>query len=763
MTPPIDFQCAVRRVQQGENSTEIANSLLAELTGEERLWLLDGDSDFWSGLNDLYTGKYLKESYFHGEVKRLGIPGIRYCDGPRGVNINTATAFPVSMARAATWDLALEERVGLAIGLESRVYGANTVGSVCINLPRHPVWGRVQETYGEDPLLLGEFGAAQVRGLQKNVMACVKHLALNSIETTRFRVNVQIDEAALHEVYLPQFKRCVEAGAFSIMSAYNSVNGEWAGENKELLTNILRNQWGFKGFVISDWVFGLRDGVKSIKAGLDIEAPFQNRRAASVRPALESGDLQWAAVSDIARRILDTQLRFYALRVPEEPRKNVIFDQAHQDLALEVARKSIVLLKNTEVDGQPLLPLRSQLPSCAIIGRLANSNATGDRASSWVNCPDINSPYRGLKKALPNTKIVLADDDEVQSAVEAARKCETAILIVGYDSLDEGEFLRPSRENDAEALALFPPLDDSLAAQRIKMVLSEAASQASNEAAPSEAQAPTPENKTDRPEDFLSRPRGGDRLSVRLRSRDVEIIRAVVSANPRTIVSIVTAGAVIIEEWQHSVPALLIGWYNGCNGGRALADVLTGLVGPSGRLPWSMPTSEAHLPKLDEPTQETLVYDKWFGQRLLDHLGVKAAYPLGYGLSYTSFQLTRAIVRNSASREAGAELSVSVSVRNSGSRKGSCVVQVYGRPQSGLSGENAATDRVLLGFHSVEVEAQQSTSIDVPASTWPLRRWVNGKLELDSEGVLLEVGQHAGDPAPLRLAHSFVKSSKSMI
>ena len=176
-----------------------------------------------------------------------------------------------------------------------------------------------------------------------------------------------------------------------------------------------------------------------------------------------------------------------------------------------------------------------------------------------------------------------------------------------------------------------------------------------------------------------------------------------------------------------------------------------------------MPTSEAHLPKLDEPTQETLVYDKWFGQRLLDHLGVKAAYPLGYGLSYTSFQLTRAIVRNSASREAGAELSVSVSVRNSGSRKGSCVVQVYGRPQSGLSGENAATDRVLLGFHSVEVEAQQSTSIDVPASTWPLRRWVNGKLELDSEGVLLEVGQHAGDPAPLRLAHSFVKSSKSMI
>ncbi|KAH6712501.1 glycoside hydrolase superfamily [Leptodontidium sp. MPI-SDFR-AT-0119] len=756
MTPLLEFRSAVHLVKQGENSVKVAESLLSELTSDERLWLIDGDSEFWKGLNDLYMGVYLKEPYVHGAVKRLGIPGIRYCDGPRGVNINTATAFPVSMARAATWDPSLEERVGIAIGLESRAYGANTVGSVCINLPRHPVWGRVQETYGEDPLLLGEFGAAQVRGLQRNVMACVKHLALNSIETTRFRVDVQIDDAALHEVYLPQFKRCVEEGAFSIMSAYNSVNGEWAGENRELLTNILRNQWGFKGFVISDWVFGLRDGVKSIKAGLDIEAPFQNRRAFSVRLALESGDLQWADINNIVRRILDSQLRFYAARVPEEPSKNVAFSPAHQDLALEVARKSIVLLKNTEVDGQPLLPLRSHLPSCAIIGRLANSTATGDRASSWVNCPDVISPYQGLKQALPNTNIVLSDADDVQSAVEAAQRCEVTLLIVGYDSGDEGEFLRPSREDDAEALALFPPLDDSPAAQRIRMVLSKSSSHGSNGLDSSETQAHF-SNKTAPPEDFLSRPTGGDRHSVRLRPRDVDIIRAVVSANPRTIVSIVTAGAVITEEWRHSVPAVLVGWYNGCKGGRALADVLMGVVDPSGRLPWSMPTSEAHFPEFD-PCRESVVYDKWFGQRLLDRLGVNAAFPLGYGLSYTTFQLTKAIVRKAASRD-GEQLTVSVTLRNSGAKKGRCVVQVYGRPRFARGGGNDFPERVLLGFQSMEVEAQESTSIDVAVSTRPLRRWVNGKLELDANGVLLEVGQHAGDPMPLRLPHSFVKAS----
>ncbi|PKY01477.1 hypothetical protein P168DRAFT_321064 [Aspergillus campestris IBT 28561] len=260
MTQNTAFQQAVAAVKSGQDPSLAARHLLQQLTEDERLSLLHGDAEFWEGMHNLYTGVYLSTPYVHGEIKRLGIPEIRYCDGPRGVTINTATAFPVSMARGATWDPGLEEKVARVIGLETRAYKANSVGSASINLPRHPAWGRVQETYGDDPLLLGEFGAAHVRGLQTNVMACIKHFALNSMETARSRVNVTVDEGALHEVYLPHFKRCVEEGALVVMSAYNSVNGEWASENKHLLTEILRKQWGFQGVVISDWVFGVRDG-----------------------------------------------------------------------------------------------------------------------------------------------------------------------------------------------------------------------------------------------------------------------------------------------------------------------------------------------------------------------------------------------------------------------------------------------------------------------------------------------------------------------
>ena len=166
-----------------------------------------------------------------GAVPRLGIPGVRFSDGPRGVVMEGATTFPVSMARGATWDPDLEERIGDVIGRELRAMGANFFGGICINLMRHPAWGRAQETYGEDTVHLGEFGAALTRGVQKHVMACSKHYALNSMENARFSVDVTIDPRALHEIYLPHFKRTVEAGVASVMSSYNSMNGEWCGQN----------------------------------------------------------------------------------------------------------------------------------------------------------------------------------------------------------------------------------------------------------------------------------------------------------------------------------------------------------------------------------------------------------------------------------------------------------------------------------------------------------------------------------------------------
>ncbi|MCP4647993.1 MAG: glycoside hydrolase family 3 protein, partial [bacterium] len=193
-----------------------------------------------------------------------------FIDGPRGVGFKGSTAFPVAMARGATWDVELEERVGAAIGYEAAAGGANLCGAVCINVLRHPSWGRAQETFGEDPHHIGSMGAGLTRGLQKHVMACVKHFAANSIEESRFFVDVQMDERTLREIYLPHFKMCVDAGAASVMSAYNKLNGEYCGHNRHLLREILKEDWNFKGYVVSDFLYGVRNGEDAVNAGLDL-------------------------------------------------------------------------------------------------------------------------------------------------------------------------------------------------------------------------------------------------------------------------------------------------------------------------------------------------------------------------------------------------------------------------------------------------------------------------------------------------------------
>src|SRR5260370_39650704 len=201
------FDAAAAAVRAGADPVGEAGKLYEELTEAERLGLLDGDVPFWEGLAEMRQARYGSQPYVHGAVARLGIPGIRFVDGPRGCVAGEGTAFPVSMARGATWDTDLEDRVGEAIGAEVRAQGGNFFGGVCINLPRHPAWGRAQETYGEDPILLGEFGAALVRGVQKNAMAVAKHYALNSMENARFTVDVTADDATMHEVFLPHFRR----------------------------------------------------------------------------------------------------------------------------------------------------------------------------------------------------------------------------------------------------------------------------------------------------------------------------------------------------------------------------------------------------------------------------------------------------------------------------------------------------------------------------------------------------------------------------
>ncbi len=722
---PSAFSTGVDRIRRGEAVDLVVEALLGQLTADEKLNLLDGDTPFWEGLADMFTNGYNTSPIVMGHIERLGIPGLRFADGPRGVVVGSSTAFPVSMARGATWDLELEEQIGVAIGLEMRAQDANFFGGVCINLPRHPAWGRAQETYGEDPILLGEFGAALTRGVQRNGMAVVKHYALNSMENARFKVDVTADDATLHEVYLPHFRRVIEEGVAGVMTSYNAVNGEWAGQNEHLLEGVLRGEWGFQGVTVTDFIWGLRDAAKSLRAGLDVEEPFAQQRAQHLQGDLAAGRAVWSDVDRAARRILATQLRSYASRSPEEPSSDVVFSAAHRTLARTAAGRSMVLLKNDVVDGAPLLPLdASGLATVALIGRLGDVANTGDHGSSNVRSPAVATPLQGLRAALPGVDVLHIAEDDPQAAAAAAREADVAIVVVGYTAEDEGENADPRALADPVLAATYPPVGDSVVGQQLMAKISVAA---------------------ERFEVNIvgGAQRGGDRKSLRLRPIDVDIIRAVSAANARTVVAIVTAGAVITEEWRHSAPAVLLSWYAGAEGGHALADVLLGHVDASGRLPFSIPTSEDHLPYFD-PDAAAITYDKWFGQRLLDRDGHAAAFPLGYGLSYTTFALSDPALGDLA----GEQVDVSVTVTNTGARSGRHVVQVYGRPK------NAGVDfpsRVLLGFAPVSLDPGEARQVTVRASTRPLQRWTSAGFVPASASAGIEIAAHAGDPAALRL------------
>lgn len=713
-TTPTAFDDAVQRVRDGADAVDEARGLYAALDDAERLGLLDGDTPFWPGMAEIMFEGYNLRPLPLGAVPRLGIPGLLFVDGPRGCVVGRGTAFPVSMARGATWDPELEERVGAAIGVEVRAQGGTFFGGVCINLPRHPAWGRAQETYSEDPALLGALGAALARGVAPHAIPCVKHYALNSMENARFSVDVQIDEATLHELFLPHFRQTIEAGASAVMSAYNSVNGEWAGQNAYLLTQVLREDWGFEGTVITDFIWGMRDGTAALRAGLDVEAPFAQQRAAHLAADLASGAASWADVERAGLRTLATQLRHHAGRSAEAPGPEVVAGPEHRALAREVASRAMVLLRNEPVDGVPVLPLdASTLRRVAVLGRLADVPATGDHGSSDVRAPEVVTPLAGLRAALPDGVVEHVAEADPESAARRAADADVAVVVVGYTAEDEGEFVGNDILTRPELVALYPePADDAERALQGRMFGSaeEGLSMAGGETA------------------------GGDRADLRLRPEDVALVRAVAAANPRTVVAVVTAGTVLMEEWRRDVPGLVLMWYAGMAGGHALADVLLGRVDAGGRLPFVVPTSEDHLPPFDRDAT-VAHYDRWFGQRRLAHLGVEAAYPLGFGLSYARVRTELVDARRDGDRA-----TVTARVTNDAGRDGRHVVQVYGVAPSG--------ERHLVGFGALAVPAGGAADVVVHADLTRLGTWDPAArvVAAPAEPVRLEVSAYWGDP-----------------
>ena len=719
------FDRAVEAVRLGAIAEAQAKVLYDRLGDAERLGLLDGDDEIWPHLRELIAEGYNVRPYVHGEVARLGIPGTRFVDGPRGCVAGHGTAFPVAMARGATWDVELEQEIGEAIGREVRAQGGNFFGGVCVNLPRHPAWGRIQETYGDDPHHLGELGAALTRGTQRFTMACVKHFALNSMENARYTVDVLVDDATLHDVYLPHFKRAIDENISAVMASYNSVNGEWAGQSRALLTGVLREQWGWGGITVTDFMLGFRDGALALEAGMDLEEPAAQIRATHLRRQLDDGETSWTAVERSGVRLLAAQLRSYAQRETDVPGEEIMACEAHRRLAREAAARSMVLLKNEPVQGTPVLPIDQNVASIAVIGRLAVAANTGDNGSSSVKAPSSVTPIDGIRSAFPNATVTLVTDDDPIAAAEAAAHADIAIIIVGYTAADEGEYVPSLNALQPELAALFPPMPEGF-------VLVDK-SRAKKRAAQTASAGPSGDGV------------GGDRASLRLRPIDEQIITAVAAANARTVVAIVAAGAVITETWRTHVPATLIMWYAGMEGGHALADILTGRQNPSGRLPFSIPTSDEHLPFFDRDAT-SITYDRFHGQRLLDRLGVEAAYPHGFGLSYTTYSIIDAVIVDGGER--GPQ--VRVSVHNNGDIDGHHVVQIYGRRSTG----NYADELMLTGFAVAAIPAHTTIDLTVDVSILALAEWdpaTRQRIEPNLSDVTLEISSFAHDPSAIRV------------
>lgn len=560
---------------------------------------------------------YNQEPIESGSLPERGVPSVAFTDGPRGIVMYESTCFPVAMARGATFDPELEARVGDAIGVEARTQGANLFAGVCVNLLRHPAWGRAQECFGEDPVLTAAMGVALLEGAQRHVMGCVKHFACNSIEDSRFFVNVTIGERALHEVYLPHFKACVEAGAASVMSAYNKVNGEFCGQNRTLLTGILKEGWGFAGFVMSDFVFGVRDGVAAMNAGLDLEMPLAIHYGPRLVDAVRSGAVAEAQLDDAVKRLVRQHRRFAAVGEPERYQQSAVAGPDHTALARQVASEGMVLLRNESAGGaSPLLPLdAAALRRVAVVGRLISAPNIGDEGSSRVRPPYIVTPLAGLTEALPGAEILAIEGASLAGHEEAIAAADVVVAVVGYSHEDEGENV------------------------------------------------------------FV---KGGDRQSLRLRAEDEALLLDAARLNPRTVAVVVTGSAIVSEVWREAVPSILVVWYPGMEGGHALADVLLGRAYPGGKLPCSFPRSEDDLPSFDSAASE-VEYGLFHGYRWLDRNGVAPAFAFGFGLGYTAFGVSDVSLADASVGRSG-ELVVRATVTNTGARAGSEVLQVYVEP-----------------------------------------------------------------------------------
>lgn len=700
------ISCTTAQSLTDEQADSAAHAVLSQMSFHQKIYEIHGHGLLRFGLSAIFSKK-IKPSQAGGN-KKLHIPATIFVDGPRGVfHYQGATAFPTTMARGASWDTELERRVGVAMGEEVRAIGGNYSGAVCMNLLRNPRWGRSEETYGEDPHHVGTMACALVDGIQsQNVQACAKHFAANSMENNRFGGSMNMDMRTLREVYLPHFHKVVQHGVASLMSAYNKINGVYCGHNKMLLTDILRTEWGFKGYITSDWKYGLFDAQKGIEAGMNIEMPGQEvYKPAAIRKLIKEGKIKEQQIDTLVFPILRTKLLYASYPDTKKYPRSLVGCIDHTILAREVAEKSAVLLKNEN----NILPLdKNKIKRIAVIGSVCDVRETGDHGSSGVRPAFIVTPLEGIKNYFKGTKVEIlhVDIEDTVALRIICQRADAVIVVAGMTYLDEGEYIGNGQIRDRNN-----PDKKSLGTSLGLLAL------------------------------------GGDRKYLHLHERDIRAIHTAASVNKNVVVSLVAGSAVTVEEWHPEVSGILETFYNGLEGGNALARILFGDVCPSGKLPFTVPKAESDLPPFNS-FDSVVSYGYYHGYSLFDKEQKAPRYPFGYGLSYTTFDISQ-LVLHKAVLSAYDSVYISVKVKNTGTRAGGEVVQLYVYyPQSTIE----MPEKLLRAFRKVYLQPGEERVIDLAAPVSDLTYYdaASNKMEILTGNYSIAVSNNSAAPTALR-------------
>ena len=641
-------------------------------------------------------------------IPRLGIADMEYADGPFGIReemephswnsarltTDSATFFPTGSALAATWSTEWAYAYGRAMSREARLRGKDMILGPAINIQRIPTGGRTYEYLSEDPLLSGMLAVAYTKGSQDDGTAvCLKHYALNNQEDARGYVDVRISDRAMHEIYLRPFEMAVREGdAWGVMAAYNKVNGRWCSENKHLLTTVLREQWGFPGMVISDWG-GVHSTVDAVTSGMNVEMPGSRFMGQALLDSVKAGKVSEAVINQRVREILRVRLTVKPIDKAEANSKPVGNDE-EMTTALEIARRSIVLLKN-----EKLLPINTwRVRTIAVIGENAITKMALGGVGAGVKTRQEITPYEGLKQLLGNS---------VRLTYARGYK--------GFDRDSRNKRQDPIQQADAQLLE-----EAVKVAKSADLVLFFAG-----------------DNREVETE-------GSDRKSITLPSGQDELAEALAKANPKMVTVIVAGGPVDVSTVSQVSGALVASWFNGSMGGQALAEVLTGKISPSGKLPMTWPKKLEDVPayatgtypqKMENNNQGDIFVDltrnrsndrrqqlianyaeeDLVGYRWYDEKKVAVAYPFGFGLSYAKFQYSDLKVKNVSDG-----LEVSFMLTNRSAIDAEEVAQVY------ISRQKSAISRPvkeLKGFHRVSLKAGERQHITIPIHHADLCHW----------------------------------------